>query len=359
MSAAAPASGGPLSFLSGAGKQGYNPQGWDDLWGGKDAKVVKTRDELEALFADKSLILDDPRGGSHRFGENDYVAFAGPNGTAYELRWSPDYEMKSVYEMERDSGGNLLVPNGWEAVSTGSSEGDSSPQSYRKATGNYVVTPEHSKDINRYFASLHEDDGFGFFGTVAAIGLSVFGAPYLATAFGGGLGGAVAAGAVTGGASAALTGGDIGKGILTGGIGAGLGNYLGGTMGADGVVKGGVEGFKVSKNLFDAGNIARGAVTGGVTGAIRNGGTGLLSGAVNGAVGGALPGKDNALLRTGAQMLTGSLLAPDGKRTSGAVNAAADGSSASAGSFYFGTTPGFDRGAMNTRRSLAAQLRSM
>lgn len=66
--------------------------------------------------------------------------------------------------------------------------------------------------------------GFGnFLKKVAPIALSVFGAPALAGAFGGGLGATVGAGAITGAAGSAITGGNILKGAALGGIGGGIG----------------------------------------------------------------------------------------------------------------------------------------
>lgn len=67
---------------------------------------------------------------------------------------------------------------------------------------------------------------FGGFALPLAIG-SMFAAPGLAAALGGGLGGAAGAGAILGGGMSAVTGGDVLKGAALGGLGGGLSTQVG------------------------------------------------------------------------------------------------------------------------------------
>jgi hypothetical protein len=218
---------------------------------------------------------------------------------------------------------------------------------YKNIPGNaeasYIAYDDYkgpAPTVNRYTdINVSEQNPLGFF---AGIALAAVGQPWLAAQFGAGAGATLAtnvlanagASAITGGLSSAINGGDIGKGILTGGITGGLGSYLGSPGGL----------LPATKD-FSWNNVARGAITGATSSALRGGniGTGLL----NGAAGGAFTGNDvgTTLARTGTQLAIGSLF---GNKPSESLPTINDTTSAT-NPFTVGTIQ---------RNNLAGQLRS-
>ena len=182
--------------------------------------------------------------------------------------------------------------------------------------------------------------------TAASVGTALLGAEVAGTAIlgattvGSVVGGTVL-GAGIGAASAAIQGGDIAQGALfggiTGGVGAAVSGAVGGALGADAPLPEGMQGPIRGATLADSAALGAGAVKG-------------ISGAVTGALGSALGGGDP---------LRGALLGGATGGISGAAGQALGlgptGTSALGGALGFGLSSAFPTSKETQRSGISAQ----
>jgi hypothetical protein len=303
-------------------------------WGEKQRKyAVRHGKYLESAAKDAGtnfVKIEAPKG----YEGTVYVA-TGANGKRY------------LIDAPHSPGGNLLdvdLGEGAKPLGLGGLGGSGEYKNIPDNAGaSYIAYDDYkgpAPKVNHYTdINVSEQNPLGFF---AGIALAAVGQPWLAAQFGAAAGAPLmtnvlanaGASAITGGLSSAINGGNIGQGILTGGITGGLGSYLGSPGG-----------LLPKTNDFSWNNVARGAITGATSSALRGGniGTGLLSGAA----GGAFTGNDvgTTLARTGTQLAIGSLF---GNKPSESLPTINDTTSAT-NPFTVGTIQ---------RNNLAGQLRS-